>query len=97
MVRADIFPGSLAVLSGTAPPPYWCPQEDSNLSLKLRKLLSYPLNDEGATPTIYHILYCNFNSRYGNISTAAIFPPPSLFFNICFKNKTRGGARFGIF
>jgi len=35
------------------------------------------LNDEGATPTIYHILYCNFNSRYGNISTAAIFPPPS--------------------
>ena len=34
--------------------PFWCPREESNLYHKLRKLVSYPLNDEGS-PTLCRI------------------------------------------
>ena len=27
---------------------FWCPREESNPYFKLRKLASYPLNDEGS-------------------------------------------------
>lgn len=36
---------------------FWCPREESNLNYKLRKLASYPLNDEGKR-VMFDIVRC---------------------------------------
>ena len=42
-------PGSFAVLSGAAPPPFWCPHQESDLDLLVRSELFYPLNYKGVS------------------------------------------------
>src|SRR3989344_3595684 len=45
------------------PRPELCPREESNLYCKLRKLASYPLNDEGG-----HLSPSHKNTYYRNIA-----------------------------
>ena len=41
-----------ALYSGTHSLTFMCPRQESNLHYKLRKLASYPLNDEGISTTL---------------------------------------------
>ncbi len=81
------FIGSLAVFASQSEAnhrnltfPYWCPQEDSNFHLKLRKLTFYPLNYGGMINLAdrlktndYYLCGGGEIRTHGDLSATAVF------------------------